>query len=135
MTLRTRILSVLAILIAALCLTPSHAEAQSIAARFQISAVKDTTIEFAIGDARWIKVGLQGRAVDPARNDEMIAQFRVLQITGTTAEAVITGQTRRVIDAHVAVLQQPSRPFWRQATFWIGSLAGVIVGAVAGAAL
>ncbi len=126
-------------LIAALALagaaTPLAAEAQAVAARFTIATVRDSTIVFVIGDHRWVKVGMEGRALDPARSDEMVAQFRVLIVESDRAEALITGQTRRLIDAHVAVIDRPPRPFWRQAMFWVGSLTGLIVGAAAGAAL
>lgn len=135
MTRRLRTLPLTAAVVVAGVLSPLAVQAQSVAARFTISTVKDSTIVFVIGEQRWVKVGMEGRAVDPARSDEMIAQFRVLMVEGGEAEALITGQTRRLIDAHVAVIDRPPRPFWRQAMFWVGSLTGLIVGAAASAAL
>lgn len=116
----------------AMACLPTAAEAQSLLARFRIEQVKDTTIVFNIGGQHWVRAGRRGQAVDPARDDEFVAEFRVIGVQGTTAEAVITGQTRRVQPEHVAVMQPPSRPFWRQTVFWIAAAGGAIVGLVAG---
>lgn len=113
----------------------SRADAQEVVARFRIEEVRDTTFTFTIGKQRWVRPGRRGQAVDPARNDEFVAEFRVLQVAGETAEAVITGQTRRLLPEHVAIMLPPERPFWRQALFWVGMVGGAVLGFAAGTAM
>lgn len=115
-----------------LAFLPAEAHSQALMARFRIEQVKDTTIVFTVGNQDWVKAGRRGQAVDPARDDEFVAEFRVISVRGVTAEAVITGQTRRVQPEHVAVMQLPSRPFWRQTLFWIAAAGGAVLGMVAG---
>lgn len=122
------------VVIGSACLVPD-AGAQTILARFRIEAVKDTTFIFDIGRQNWVRQGSRGQAVDPARGDEFVAEFRVIGVQGASAEAVITGQTRRLLPEHVALMQPPRRPFWRQALFWIGAAGGAIVGLVAGSSI
>jgi len=114
---------------------PDESAAQSLAARFRIEEVRDTTFTFTIGQQKWVREGRRGLAVDPARADEFVAEFRVLRVEGEFAEALITGQTRRLQPAHVAVMQPPERPFWRQALFWMGVVGGALVGVAAGSSI
>lgn len=116
-----------------LVLAPGDAAAQVVSARFGIGSLSDTTFVFSIGDQGWVKAGRRGLVVDPARNDEFVAEFRVYQVQGDSARAVVTGQVRRLQPAHVIVMQPPTRPFWRQAFFWMGVVGGAIVGIAAGA--
>lgn len=128
----SRAAAVLMAVLITLVVTSSDVQAQSILARFRIEEVRDTTFVFDIGDQRWVRKGRRGQAVDPARSDEFVAEFRVLGVEGSLAEAVITGQTRRLQPAHVAVMQPPKRPFWRQALFWSGMVGGALLGLIAG---
>lgn len=116
-----------------LALVPGDAAAQVVSARFAIATLSDTTFVFNVGEQNWVKAGRRGQVVDPARNDEFVAEFRVYQVQGDSARAVVTGQVRRLQPAHVVVMQLPSRPFWRQAFFWMGVVGGAIVGVAAGA--
>lgn len=108
------------------------AGAQSRAARFAISTIGDSTIEFRTGQAKWIRPGQLGVAVDPRRRDELIARFRVVSVREGSATAVITGQTTAVVAEHVAMLDEPRRSAYRSPAFWIGIVVGGALGFIGG---
>ncbi|HEX9563236.1 MAG TPA: hypothetical protein VF981_04665 [Gemmatimonadaceae bacterium] len=107
---------------------PAPAGAQVSGVRFEITQVGDTTFGFPRGTAGWVKEGVTGIAVDPRRRDVLIARFLVIRVDTGFATALITGQTTRVATEHVVVLNQPSPPWYRTATFWGGTFVGVVLG-------
>ncbi len=115
----------------AISLAPRAAQAQSAHARFDIDSITDSTFTFVVRHAHWVARGKTGLAVDPEHGDELIAEFRVVQVEGGVATAVVTGQTARVKAGNVAVMEPPGRPFYREPLFWAGAVAGGIIGYVA----
>lgn len=111
---------------------PCAACAQESAVRFEITSVGDSTFSFAIGKHSWVRAGEHGIAVDPARRDALIARFTVVQVNEKAgqAKALVTGQTTHVTTDHVALLMQPSVPWYRKPVFWIGTAIGAVVGVV-----
>ena len=103
-------------------------EAQDTAVRFEISGVADSTFSFVVGTHEWVAGGQRGIVVDPRRRDALIARFRVTSVRDGLATAVVTGQTTPLSTQHAALLTQPSPPFWRQPTFWIGLVLGGVAG-------
>jgi hypothetical protein len=94
--------------------------------------MSDSTLSFAAEDARWVKTGQLGIAVDPARSDALVAKLRVTSVRDGRAEALVTGQTTRVASGHVVLLVRPSVPWWRQRLYWIGTMSGAaLVGTLA----
>ena len=108
--------------------------AQVSGVRFEIASVGDTTLTFAVGRAKWVHRGLVGLAIDPARHDVLIAQFRILGVTGGVATGVIIGQTTRVTQDHVVLLDEPRPMFIKRMIFWGGLLVGLAIGFVGGRA-
>jgi hypothetical protein len=104
------------------------AGAQVRTARFYVDSVTDSTIVFRLGRVDWLKPGTAGIAVDPRQRDALIARFRVVSVGEQRATALITGQTTFVTLDHVALVDEPPRRFWRESTFWIGTLLGGVVG-------
>lgn len=95
------------------------------AARFQLQPLTDSTVSFLPVEARWVRTGAEGVAVDPARGDALIARVRVMEISNTSAVALVTGQTSRIDPGHVLLLVPPAVPWWRERAFWVGVLSGV----------
>jgi hypothetical protein len=122
---------IVAPLAGAITFAPRSAHAQSAHARFDIDSITDSTFTFVVGRAHWVARGQTGLAVDPAHDDELIAEFRVVQVERGVATAFVTGQTARVKTGHVAVMEPPGRAFYRQPLFWAGAVAGGIIGFVA----
>ena len=105
------------------------AEAQRGAVRFYVDSVADSTFSFRIApDDDWVKVGASGITVDPARQDALVARFRVISLWGNRATALVTGQTTVVSVSHIALLAPPERRFYRERSFWGGALFGVLLG-------
>ena len=115
---------------AVLGVMPAVAHAQTGRARFDIVSVGDSTFTFSIRGNPWVSRGQSGLAVDPAHGDELIAQFRVIEVTRDVATALVTGQTARLTTTHVAILKEPRPAFYREPLFWVGALAGGVVGFV-----
>ncbi len=118
-------------LLVALASVPRGASAQSAAVRFDIRNIGDSTFSFALGSQDWVRQGQQGIVVDPSRRDALVARFRVLDVRRGVGFALVTGQTTRLVPIHVALLERPRTPFYRQRGFW----AGLILGAAAGVAI
>ena len=116
------------LLVACLCLVPAVLGAQQHTSRFRVLAVTDTSLTFEIGDADWVKAGREGISVDPRRRDVLIARFRVVRVVDHQALAVVVGQTEPLSTEHVALLTEPSRPFWRTKSFWFGLVGGLAMG-------
>lgn len=114
----------------AICLTSATADAQFRGVRFEITQVGDTTFRFPRGNAGWVKAGSTGSAVDPRRRDVLVARFRVIRVDSGLVTAVITGQTTRLATDHIAVLEEPPRPWYRGITFWAGTVFGIVIGAL-----
>jgi hypothetical protein len=110
---------------------PLNAQVKGV--RFEITAVGDTTLSFAVGTAQWVRKGLSGIAVDPRRRDALVARFRIVDVNEGIATAVITGQTTRTAMDQVAILDEPTRSLYRTLGFWGGVVIGFALGAVAGA--
>lgn len=118
-------------LIFALCLSvllAAPAQAQLRTARFYVDSVTDSTLVFRLGRVEWLKPGSTGIAVDPRRRDALVARFRVISVGEERAVALVTGQTTFLTLDHVALVDEPPRRFWRESTFWIGTLLGGVVG-------
>lgn len=108
---------------------PAEAGAQRSVARFYVDSVADSTFSFRIGpNDDWVRVGATGTAVDPARRDALVAQFRVVSLWGNRATALVTGQTTFLTMDHIAVLAPPERRFYRDRSFWSGTLLGLLIG-------
>ncbi|HTG54504.1 MAG TPA: hypothetical protein VL980_06615 [Gemmatimonadaceae bacterium] len=113
---------------AILAIASTASSAQQGAYRFEITAVGDSTIAFRVSDASWMKPGLKGIAVDPARRDALIARFSVLRVEGQLATAVITGQTSKVTTAYVALVEPTGKHWYEQPAVWISAGAGIVLG-------
>jgi len=113
----------------ALVLASVRAEAQYRGVRFEITRVGDSTFSFASGNERWIKKGVVGIAVDPKRRDALVARFRVMAVAAGEASALVEGQTTNLRTDHVVILEEPKRPWMKQAAFWWGLVAGSALGA------
>ena len=121
--------------LAALSLAPGRAGAQGgmdRTVRFDLTMVDDSTFTFDVGARGWIKPGVRGIAVDPRRRDVLVARFLVLGVADGIATALVTGQTTRLRDEHIAVLRAPARKWYRTRDFWVGAAAGALAG-IAGA--
>jgi hypothetical protein len=119
------------ILWALLIALPAIAHAQVGSARFDIDSIGDSTVTFAVGNARWVRAGQTGLAVEPRRHDELIARLRVLHVANGTATALITGQTSRVSEGQVALIRRPAPPFYTVGLFWIGAAVGAAITIIA----
>lgn len=115
---------------ATIVLTARPAVAQDRGDRFVITQVGDSTFVFATAGQHWVRSGMQGVAVDPLHRDILVARFRVVRVARDSALAFVTGQTTRLTTDHVALLVEPSTPWYRQTVFWLGSVLGGIIGAV-----
>jgi hypothetical protein len=104
------------------------AECQTGYARFDLTTVKDTSFTFTTPHKTWVAAGQHGLAVDPAHGDELIAKFRITNVQDGTATAVITGQTARLTTDYVALVAEPKLPFYRTPWFWLGAVAGGLIG-------
>ena len=133
MRLARRALLATGIVLALLAPVASHA--QSTGARFEIREVGDSTISFVTGRAGWVRPGLRGLALDPAQRDVLVARFEVVQVREGAALALITGATRPVTLADVAVLPQPSPSVTRQRGFWAAVGLALLAGFGLGRAL
>lgn len=104
----------------------SSAQAQE--ARFQVTSVGDSTVNFSVGSNKWVAAGNKGIVVDPKRQDVLVARISVLSVRGGTARAVITGQTTTVEPGYVALLERPATRFFSKRDFWLGTLLGAVLG-------
>ncbi len=104
------------------------AAAQQGAYRFEITAVGDSTVSFRVGDALWVKAGMRGIAVDPARHDALIARVAVLRVSGALATALVTGQTAQLTADYVVLLEPPKKHWYQQPAIWISAAVGIAVG-------
>ncbi|MGI9077863.1 MAG: hypothetical protein ACR2G6_11150 [Gemmatimonadaceae bacterium] len=111
--------------------TALGAAQQPPAARFQVAGVGDSTFTFHLGKMHWVRKGQQGLAVDPRRNDGLVARFRVLQVVGGEVTALVTGKTMELSRDHVAIIVPRSVPWYRQRFFWVGFVIGSSAGAFA----
>ena len=109
--------------------------AQESAVRFEIAEAGDSTFTFQVGRHPWVRRGQHGIAVDPRRRDVLVARFRVLDVRGGVATALITGQTTNVTSDLVALLDEPRKHWFQQGAFWTGALLGALAGAAVGLAL
>ena len=107
------------------------AAAQSGAYRFEIVDATDSTITIPTERASWVKQGTRGIAVDPRDHDAMVARFQVVKVDSGEATALITGQTTRVTTDHVALIERPHVPWFKQGVFWIGAALGAAIGVFA----
>jgi hypothetical protein len=110
---------------------PAMARAQVGSARFDIDSVGDSTVTFSVGNARWVRAGQTGLAVEPRRHDELIARLRILRVSAGTATALITGQTSRVAEGQVALIRRPAPPFYTVGLFWVGAAVGAAITLIA----
>jgi hypothetical protein len=112
---------------------PARAQAQQVAARFEITSVGDSTFTFAIGSQAWVARRNRGIVVDPARRDALVARFRILVVTEGVVTALVTGQTTPVTTQHFVVMNPPPPPRWHhRGTFWAGTALGGVVGLILG---
>jgi hypothetical protein len=100
------------------------------ARRFAIRLVADSTFDFLTDGAKWVRPGAEGIAVDPRQRDLLVARFFVTRVNGDTAVALVTGQTTRVADVHVALLAPPHPGPVHRPSFWAGFFGGAVLGAV-----
>ena len=124
----TRLATIAAAAVLAIGAGAPRAHAQDTAQRFEITAVGDTTFQFAVPNAPWVARGQQGIAVDPRRRDGLVARFRVMSVTNGIADALILGQTQKVTTEHVALVTPPPPRFYSRWSFWSGLAAGLVGG-------
>jgi hypothetical protein len=105
--------------------------AQQGAYRFNIANAGDSTFSFPLSRNDWVKKGMHGITVDPARDDALIARFVVTRVTRDSAVALVTGQTTRMTTDFVALRERPVKPWYLRPTFWLGGVLGAIIGVVA----
>jgi hypothetical protein len=105
--------------------------AQQGAYRFGISSAGDSTFSFPISRNDWVKKGMHGIAVDPARHDALIARFVVTRVARDSAVALVTGQTTRMTTDFVALIERPEKSWYLRPAFWLGGVLGAIIGVVA----
>jgi hypothetical protein len=103
--------------------------------RFQLVAADDSTVSFLAPREPWVREGMYGIAVDPARRDALVARLYVLARSADTTVALVTGQTTRMSAEYVAIFRRPTTPMLRQQSFWGGLAAGIAVGLGAAIAL
>ena len=113
-----------------LVLVASIAQAQSRGIRFEITQVGDGTFRFPRGTAGWLRRDMTGHAVDPRRRDALVARFRIVRVDSGLVTALVTGLTTRVATDHIAVMDEPPKPWYRGITFWAGTVFGIVVGAL-----
>ena len=105
--------------------------AQQGAYRFAISSAGDSTFSFPVSRNDWVKKGMHGIAVDPARHDALIARFVVTHVARDSAVALVTGQTTRMSTDFVALIERPEKSWYLRPAFWLGGVLGAIIGVVA----
>lgn len=128
-----RFLLVLAFLLTSVAF-PVQAQLKGV--RFEVTAVGDTTLTFRAGTERWIRRGIEGIAVDPAKRDVLVARLRVLGVDrGGEVTAIVTGQTTAVTREHVVLIQEQKPAWYRRRAFWGGLLLGATLGTAAGSQL
>ena len=130
--MRGRLLLIAGVLAGAVVSAPVAAQQRMV--RFEISAVGDSTLSFRIGEMRWVRPGQVGTAIDPARRDALVARFRIVTVQEGAATALVTGQTTAVSTDHVATLEEPKRPWFRNKGFWSGLFLGAVM-AITGTAI
>jgi hypothetical protein len=130
--MRWRLLLIAGVLAGAVVSAPAAAQQRMV--RFQISAVGDSTLSFRIGEMQWVRPGQVGTAIDPARRDALVARFRIVTVQEGAATALVTGQTTAVSTDHVATLEEPKRPWFRNKGFWSGLFLGAAM-AITGTAI
>lgn len=113
------------------CLVPAAVGAQQRMVRFEITAVSDTSLNFRVGNERWVARGQLGSAVDPRRRDQLVARLRVAFVRDGVATAMVTGQTTAVSIDHVVTMAAPARRWYKGTPFWAGLLLGGAVGVAA----
>ncbi len=128
---RTRSGWVCAVVVACALTTPARLRAQTAYVRFDIISIDDTTFTFATTGSSWVKASRTGIVVDPLHGDELIAKFRVSKAHKGSAMGIVTGQTARLSGSDVALLTQPHPLFLTRPWFWIGVVAGGVIGFVA----
>lgn len=99
------------------------------AARFEIDSVTDSTAIFRLQEARWVRRGMLGYAVDPVQRDELVARVTVVSVDSTSAVAVVTSQTALVRTGHVLLVLRPERRWWHDRMLWTGVGTGAVLGA------
>jgi hypothetical protein len=126
----------IASLLVFLSVPAAPAAAQSVPVRFEVSSVSDSMMSFTLPTpkhARWVRPGIDGIVVDPARRDALVASFRVVTVSPVEVTGVVTGQTTRVEPGQIAILNRPSRAWYARGAFWGGLLLGGVVGVIIGA--
>ena len=119
-------------LVALLAIAPTAVRAQETAVRFPITQVGDTTFSFRLGEHVWVRQGMRGIVVDPRQQDVLVARFRIASVANGSATAVVTGQTTSVATSHSVLLEVPTKPWYRQQSFWLGTALGAVIGFVIG---
>lgn len=120
-----------AVAVLACAAVPAAAQTE---ARFNVTSVGDSTLNFSVRSNDWVSKGRKGIVVDPRRQDVLIARIEILSVNGGTATALITGQTTPVQTTHVAVLERPPQRFYSRSEFWIGLVLGAAAGFAGGSA-
>ena len=100
------------------------------APRFEIDSVTDSTATFRTQESRWIRVGMQGYAVDAGQRDALVARLTIVSRDSNTATALVTSQVARVKREHMMLVLEPTRPWWKSGRFWWGSVLGAAVGSL-----
>jgi len=104
------------------------------APRFEIDSLTDSTATFRVQESRWIRVGMQGYAVDAGQRDALVARLTITSRDSLNATALVTSQVARVRKDHMLLVLEPTRPWWKSGRFWWGSVLGVAVGSLLTAA-
>jgi hypothetical protein len=99
--------------------------------RFAVVELTDSTVRFDASDARWLRPGMIGYAVDPSKKDALVASLSLMGTGGREYKALITGQREPVDSTHIVVFLRPDTPWWRTKHYWGGFVIGVVVTTVA----
>ena len=105
------------------------------AARFEIEAVTDSSVQFQSHEVDWLRTGMTAYVVDPLHRDALIAKVRVSEVLAARISATISSQVTRVTTDHVLLVSQPTASWWNSRRFWFGALTGSVVGGALGASI
>lgn len=97
-------------------------------ARFEIDSVTDSTAIFRVQEARWVRAGLTGYAVDPRQRDALVARVTVVSANGPFAVVQVTSQVALVKPEQVLLILRPEEHWWQRRGFRFGLGAGALLG-------
>ncbi len=101
------------------------------ASRFEIEGVEDSIVRFRRLESRWLRPGMTAVVVDPRNRDALVARLRLVYVDSAKVTALVTGQVSRVTTQHFLLVARPGVRWWRARHFWLGAVAGGMIGSAA----